>query len=101
MTNKEMPRIKRDELQEELLALVNGGGDAELSAAQHEHILRRKAQKIGRFAVLLCDVFKRSGESEDIERVFGIGRSNRTSTRKYLSTQGHSHTTISPLRLAG
>ena len=25
MTDKEMPRTKRDELQEELLALVNGG----------------------------------------------------------------------------
>lgn len=58
MTDKEMPRTKRDELQEELLALVNGGGDAELSAAEHEHILRRKAQKIGRFAVLLCDILR-------------------------------------------
>jgi hypothetical protein len=58
MTDKEMPRTKRDELQEELLALVNGGGDAELSAAEHEHILRRKAQKIGRFAVLLCGIFR-------------------------------------------
>ena len=35
-----------------------GGGDAELSAAEHEHILRRKAQKIGRFAVLLCDILR-------------------------------------------
>jgi hypothetical protein len=58
MTDKEMPRTKRDELQEELLALVNGGGDAELSAAEHEHTLRRKAQKIGRFAVLLCDILR-------------------------------------------
>lgn len=57
MTDKEMPRTKLDELQEELITLMNGGG-AEPSAAQHEHTLRRKAQKMGRFAVLLCGIFR-------------------------------------------
>lgn len=71
MTNKEMPRTKRDELQEELLALVNGGGDAELSAAEHEHILRRKAQKIGRFAVLLCDIL-REAENPKILSAYSV-----------------------------
>ena len=58
MTDKEMPRTKLDELQEELITLMNGGGSAEPSAAQHEHTLRSKAQKIGRFAVLLCDILR-------------------------------------------
>ena len=58
MTNKEMPRTKLDELQEELITLMNGGGSAEPGVVQHEHTLRRKAQKIGRFAVLLCDILR-------------------------------------------
>lgn len=58
MTDKEMSRTKLDELQEELLALVNGGGDAEPGVAQHEHTLRSKAQRMGRFAVLLCGIFR-------------------------------------------
>lgn len=58
MTNKEMPRTKLDELQEELITLMNGGGSAEPGVAQHEHTLRSKAQRMGRFAVLLCGIFR-------------------------------------------
>ena len=58
MTDKEMPRTKLDELQEELITLMNGGGGAEPDVAQHEHTLRSKAQKMGRFAVLLCGIFR-------------------------------------------
>lgn len=58
MTDKEMPRTKLDELQEELITLMNGGGGAEPGVAQHEHTLRSKAQKMGRFAVLLCGIFR-------------------------------------------
>ena len=58
MTDKEMPHTKLDELQEELITFMNGGGGAEPSAAQHEHTLRRKARRMGRFAVLLCGIFR-------------------------------------------
>ena len=68
MTDKEMPRTKLDELQEELITFMNGG--AVLSLAQHNTSMPCEV-KHGEWGVLpsYCVAYSEKQHARDVRRI--------------------------------